>query len=149
MNRLRRTDSGAALAEFALVTPVFLLIFAGMADFAMLFRSYQVATNAAREGARLAILQGYEANGYETPESRAAAYMNDALGSGSCGACAVADPVTILIGTQNAAAVRVRVSYTYNFMYIGKIVGLVGGTFRSNLPFQVQVTMRREASPLS
>jgi len=38
----------------------------------------------------------------------------------------------------------VRVRYTYNFLFIGKIVGLIQGTFRSNLPFEVNAVMRNE-----
>jgi Flp pilus assembly protein TadG len=45
----------------ALVTPVLLMIMAGIFDFAMMFRSWEVVTNAAREGARIGILQSYTA----------------------------------------------------------------------------------------
>ena len=73
LTRLRRrwrTDSGAELVEFALVLPVLLVLIVGVADFALLFHGYQVTTNAAREGARLAILPGYDANSYATVRAR-------------------------------------------------------------------------------
>ncbi|MGH7900011.1 MAG: TadE/TadG family type IV pilus assembly protein, partial [Candidatus Binatia bacterium] len=53
------SESGAELVEFAFVLPVLLLLIAAIADFAFLFQSYEVATNAVREGARLAVLPGY------------------------------------------------------------------------------------------
>jgi len=148
MRRLRRFgcgDSGQALVEFAMVVPVFLLLFAGMSDFALLFKSYQSSVNAAREGARIAVLQGYDAGSYAAPKQRAKDYM---VAAGlACSSCVNVDsPVNIdLGGGKTAKGVRVRVSYTYNFLFIGRIVGLINGTFRSNLPFEVSATMRNEA----
>jgi hypothetical protein len=151
MRRLRRSgcgDSGQALVEFAMVLPVFLLVFAGMADFAMLFKSYQTSLNAAREGARIAVLQGYDANSYAQPIARAKIYMTTSgLACGST--CVFVDPsIDVPIGPgKNIKGVRVRVRYTYNFLFIGRIVGLMNGTFRSNLPFEVSSTMRYETQP--
>jgi Flp pilus assembly protein TadG len=59
-----RSERGAELVEFALVTPLMLVLIGGIVDFARLFQSYEVVTNAAREGARLAALPGYDANNY-------------------------------------------------------------------------------------
>ena len=53
-------ESGAELIEFALSLPILLLLVVlGIIDFGLLFRRYEVVTNAAREGARVAILPGY------------------------------------------------------------------------------------------
>ena len=54
-----RSESGAELVEFALVLPLLLLVFGGIVDFGLLLQRQQVVTNAAREGARLAVLPGY------------------------------------------------------------------------------------------
>ena len=54
-----RSQSGAELVEFALVLPILLLVFGGIVDFGLLLQRQQVITNAAREGARLAVLPGY------------------------------------------------------------------------------------------
>jgi Flp pilus assembly protein TadG len=57
MTSLRRTEGrGQALAEFALVVPVFLLIIIGIFDFGRAVFANSTMTNAAREGARLAIV---------------------------------------------------------------------------------------------
>ena len=45
--------------EFAFVFPTLLLVMLGIIDFGFLFQRYEVVTNAAREGARVAILPGY------------------------------------------------------------------------------------------
>jgi len=144
LRRLGRGDSGQALVEFAMVTPLFLLIFAGMADFALLFKSYQTSLNAAREGARIAVLEGYDAGSFAAPKQRAADYMTAA--GLTCSSCVFVDSaVPIPIGGgKSIKGVRVRVKYTYNFLFIGKVVGLINGTFRSNLPFEVSATMRNE-----
>ena len=56
---LRTAERGAELVEFALVFPMLLLVMLGIMDFGFLFQRYEVVTNAAREGARVAILPGY------------------------------------------------------------------------------------------
>ena len=62
-----RSEAGAELVEFALVLPVLLLVFGGIIDFGLLLQRQQVVTNAAREGARLAVLPATP-----TPTSRPA-----------------------------------------------------------------------------
>ena len=62
IRRLRacgRAEEGAELIEFVIVFPILMLILAGILDFGMMFRSFEVVTNASREGARVAILPGY------------------------------------------------------------------------------------------
>lgn len=56
----RRTarSRGQALAEFALVAPIFFLILFGIIDFGRYVYYVQVLSNAAREGARYAIVHG-------------------------------------------------------------------------------------------
>jgi Flp pilus assembly protein TadG len=49
-------ERGQALMEFALVIPIFLLLLVGLFDLGRGVFSYNTLTNAAREGARLAIV---------------------------------------------------------------------------------------------
>ena len=53
------SERGAELVEFAFVLPILLVVIGGIVDFGLLFQRYKVVTNAAREGARLASLPGY------------------------------------------------------------------------------------------
>jgi Flp pilus assembly protein TadG len=56
-NRRRRPgEQGQALVEFALILPVILLLVVGMLEFARAWNLHQVMTDAAREGARRAVL---------------------------------------------------------------------------------------------
>lgn len=47
---------GAAVVEFAIVAPVFFLLVFGMIEFGRMVMVQQIITNAAREGARIAVL---------------------------------------------------------------------------------------------
>jgi TadE-like protein len=53
------SETGAELIEFGIALPVLLLFGLGIVDFGLLFQRYEVITNAAREGARVAVLPGY------------------------------------------------------------------------------------------
>ena len=53
-----RRRVGATLVEFAIVAPVLLLLIFGMIEYGRLAMVQQVLTNASREGARAAVLDG-------------------------------------------------------------------------------------------
>jgi Flp pilus assembly protein TadG len=55
---IRRNRKGAAVVEFAVVAPVFILLMLGMVEMGRGTQVQQVLTNASREGARLAALEG-------------------------------------------------------------------------------------------
>jgi Flp pilus assembly protein TadG len=56
LRRRSRRSRGQALVEFALVLPVFLLILFGIIDAGRLIYTYNTIANAARDGARVAIV---------------------------------------------------------------------------------------------
>src|SRR5262245_66498935 len=56
--RWRRDDRGTALIEMAFTLPLLLLISIGIIEFGRAFQTWQILTNAAREGARVAVLPG-------------------------------------------------------------------------------------------
>ncbi len=55
-----RRRRGQALVEFALIIPLFLLLLVGIFDLGRAVFAYNTLTNAAREGARIAIVNQYE-----------------------------------------------------------------------------------------
>lgn len=62
--RLRhRTERGAAIVEFALVVPVFLLLVMGTIDFAATFNDYNSVRQGVREGARQAVVADWDLEG--------------------------------------------------------------------------------------
>lgn len=54
----RKKRRGAAVVEFALVAPLFILLVFGMIEFGRMVMVQQVLVNATREGARQAVLDG-------------------------------------------------------------------------------------------
>ena len=56
LQRGRRDDRGQALVEFALIMPFLLLFIIGIVEFGRAWNQHQVITDAAREGARSAVL---------------------------------------------------------------------------------------------
>jgi Flp pilus assembly protein TadG len=56
LHRAKRSGRGQALVEFALVIPIFLLLMVALFDMGRAVFAYNTLTNAAREGARIAIV---------------------------------------------------------------------------------------------
>lgn len=56
--RRARGDAGVAMAEAALVTPVFVLVLFGVLEFGIAFRDYLTVNNAAQGGARAGAIAG-------------------------------------------------------------------------------------------
>ncbi len=151
MNRLHtlRSERGAELVEFALVLPIFLILVGGITDFARLFFSYETVTNAAREGARLASLPGYELNNYQAVRNRVSTVLANTNASGT--ATTTVDPVPVGIAvidaTPRSSGIRVTVTYTHSFLFVGRMFGLINGTFQDTLTYQVTAVTRSELPP--
>jgi Flp pilus assembly protein TadG len=64
LSRSRRR--GTAIVEFAIVAPLFFLVILGIIEFGRMVMVQQILTNASREGARRAILEGATAPDVET-----------------------------------------------------------------------------------
>jgi Flp pilus assembly protein TadG len=149
MTRMRRTwpgDSGAELIEFALVLPLLLLVFAGIVDFAILFQNYEVVTNAAREGARVGVLQDFTATDVQ---NRVAKYL------AASGLTAVAPVPTVTystlqlsVGGPSIDVIKVVVQYPHQFIFIGPAMALVNGGGIANLTLASSSTMRRESAAI-
>jgi Flp pilus assembly protein TadG len=119
-------ERGAVLIEFGLVLPVLLVLFAGMFDLGLAFQRFQGVTNAAREGARMAVLPGYST---ADVASRVRAYL---AASGVPGtATIVVTPILItpVGGGALFTAMKVHVQVTHVFTLLGPIATMVGGTF--------------------
>ena len=69
--RRLRDERGAAIIETALTLPILLLVSVGIFEFGRAYETSQVLTNAAREGARVAVLPYAVSGG---PAARARSY---------------------------------------------------------------------------
>ena len=61
---LRRNEAGQAMVEMALVLPILLILIGGIVDFGWLFYNQLSLTNAAREGARYAVIHYHTSPDY-------------------------------------------------------------------------------------
>jgi Flp pilus assembly protein TadG len=137
-------EAGAELVELAVVLPLLLILIAGIVDFGFLLQSFQVVTNAAREGARIGVLPGYS-----TPDiqGRVASYITAAGLSGT--PTTTVNPVTITPGGGGASfpGVQVNVWYSHRYLFIGPMVTLINGTFVASKSFRATAVMRTEVAP--
>ncbi|HJR59030.1 MAG TPA: TadE/TadG family type IV pilus assembly protein [Vicinamibacterales bacterium] len=126
--RFLGNEKGAQLVEFALVLPLLLLVILGIAEFGFMFQRYEVLTNAAREGARIAVLPGY-AN--QDVEARVAAYLDAGRVPTTAGNPVVTvttEPLVVPGGTTITMR-RVTVTYTYTYMFLNAIAGWFGAAY--------------------
>jgi Flp pilus assembly protein TadG len=138
--RLLTCERGAELVEFALVFPTLLLVMLGIIDFGFLFQHYEVVTNAAREGARVAILPGYTDGDVQ---ARVSQYIT-AGGLTGTETTTVGAPQTLTVGSQCITVRPVTVSYDHQFLFLGPIVGLMGGSGFTNKTLRATSSMRTE-----
>ncbi len=125
LKRARRGERGSELIEFMIVFPLLLLIVSGIVDFGFMFRTFQVVTNASREGARMAILPGYT---LPDVQARVAAYT---AASGLRQTPTVTmTPVTVTLASGMTVSVyQVVVTYPHTFAILAPIARYFGGNF--------------------
>ena len=117
-----RDEDGAELVEFAFVLPTLLLLIVGVVDFGLLFQKYEVVTNAAREGARVAILPGY---GTADVTARVNQYLTTG-GLNGTATVSVGAPQALSVGSQCITVRPVTVSYQHQFLFIGPMLTFAG-----------------------
>jgi Flp pilus assembly protein TadG len=145
-----RSERGAALIEAAFTLPIMLLICIGILEFGRAFQTWQVVTNASREGARVAVLPEY-------PDDSVTARVKTYLKNGGLPATIVDSTKTkVLItttqipidtaGANTAAAAKIRVEYPFEFMVLGPIAKLVVKNSTAGEAFTMAATtvMRNE-----
>lgn len=137
--RKKDGEKGQALAEFALLVPIFMLLLFAIVDFGMGFYSWITVTNAAREGARLgAVLateQQIEDRVYQTSD-----LPNEATNM----------TVTVTnaadVGGQPGESVVVKVDYNYDLItpLAGLVQMLSGSVLGPTLTLSSTAEMRLE-----
>ena len=130
----RRNRRAAAAVEFAVVAPLFLLLVFGMIEYGRMVMVYQILTNASREGARAAALDGATTASVTTSVNT---YLTNALISGATVTVAPNPPSTAEYGDPVTVTVSIpfsQVSWLPSPMYLG------GKTLSS------ATVMRRETS---
>jgi Flp pilus assembly protein TadG len=139
-----RSERGAAMLETALTLPLILLIAVGIFEFGRAFQTWQVLTNAAREGARVAVLPNPPAGAATT---RTTNYLKTGQLPNADNATVSVTAETIdLGGGVTAPASRVTVSYPFDFMVLKPVAQLVnsGSKLGGPLTITASAVMRNE-----
>src|ERR1043166_4313491 len=111
----RRNQRGTALIEMALTLPLMLLVSVGIFEFGRAYQTWQVITNAAREGARVAVLPNI-ASGAAEARTRQYLQLGQLPRADSAGVTLTAGSVDI--GGIAAPTSIVTVTYPFNFVVL-------------------------------
>lgn len=136
------------MAEFAIVVPLLLLLLVGVVEFGSAWRSYQVVTNTAREGARITVVANQAS--YEE--------VRDEISHRLTGGGLDPDLATVEIhcetgvddecfnGAARGESTEVRISYPYTFLFLRPIANWVGGNedFPGSVTMATAIVMRNE-----
>jgi Flp pilus assembly protein TadG len=149
-SRVRR-EEGAALIETAFVLPIMLLVSVGIFEFGRAYQTWQVVTNAAREGARVAVLPAYTD---PSVDARVRTYLKNgglpaAIVDNTTKTKVLITSTTIPIdvaGTTTAPAARIVVEYPFEFMVLQPVAQLVvnGSTAGQAFTMRMTTIMRDE-----
>lgn len=135
-----RNQRGAALIETAITLPLVLLVSVAIFEFGRAYQTWQVLTNAAREGARIAVLPDYTDNQVTTTVQN---YMTSGR-LPNAGTATVSVVRNVPFGATTAS--RVTVNYPFQFMVLSPVARLVQSTSTAGAPLTMQSSalMRNE-----
>jgi len=141
--RQRRSTSerGTAIVESAIILPVFFLLLFGVFEAGRFMNTQQVLTDAAREGARLAVTPLTQTNTLPST-GEITTRVNDFLGSASItGATVTVDnAVSVVTGSITTTYTRVRVDEPYQVLTVPGFFSMLQVTLRG------EALMRNETS---
>lgn len=123
-----RDQGGQALAEFALVLPVLLILVIGIIEFGRAWNARQVITDAAREGARLAVVADPTVD-QATVDTR----IRAALGRAGLDAQTATITLDAARWRLTGDVMTVSVMVPYRFTFLGPLMGLLAGNDRVTL----------------
>jgi Flp pilus assembly protein TadG len=144
--RAWRSERGQSLVETALVLPLLILISVGIFEFGRAYQTWQVVTNAAREGARMAVLPDSTTTGVQ---DRVRQYLTDGALPRAADSSVDVQPgaqITLPSGGTVSASL-VTVGYPFQFMMLNPIIRLVvsGSTVGGDFTMTATAQMRNES----
>ena len=114
-----RNERGAALLETAITLPLVLLVTVSIFEFGRAYQTWQVLTNAAREGARIAVIAG-------TTDNQVTDAVRNYMKGGqlpSHAAATVSVNRNVPFGATTASTITV--SYPFQFTVLNPVIRLV------------------------
>ena len=130
-------DRGTALLEVAMTLPVVLLVSVGIFEFGRAYQTQQILTNAAREGARVAVLPNQPPGAVQ---SRVAAYLQAGQISNPSSATVNVTATVLSLGTGTTTGSKVTVTYPYTFMVLQPVARLVVRNTRVGAPITLSAS---------
>jgi Flp pilus assembly protein TadG len=139
-----RSERGAALIEAAFTLPLLLFVSVGIIEFGRAFQTWQIVTNAAREGARVAVLPG---TSDAQVKSRVQSYLDLGISDPQTATITIDRATTVSLGAGGTApASQVKVDYPFSFIVMQPVAQLLvkGSTVGSAFTMTSAATMRNE-----
>ena len=138
-----REDRGSVLVETVIALPLLLMLVFGIISFSTAHEQKVSLTNAAREGARVAVIQG-------TTDPNITATVRNYMQGGALPNYATA-AVTIIHGvplTGSDLGTQVKIDYPFSFIVLNPVVRLVAPSSATGSPITMHSTavMRNEFS---
>jgi Flp pilus assembly protein TadG len=136
-----KNQRGSALIETAITIPIVLLVSIAVFEFGRAYQTWQVLTNAAREGARVAIISG-------TTDQQVSDTVRNYLTTGRLtnpGAASININRGVPFGSTTASSVTVNLPFS--FIVLNPVARLVSSNSTAgNAPLTMQAvaTMRNE-----
>ncbi len=143
--RIRKNERGTALLEVAMTLPILLLIAVGIFEFGRAYQTWQVLTNAAREGARVSILPNATSG---SVEARVRSYMQSGQLPGFATApVGVNRSASVTVNGAAQSASEITVDYPFTFIVLQPVANLVvaGTSTGSALTMRARSVMRNES----
>ena len=136
-----KSERGAALIEAAVTLPMLLLVAVGIFEFGRAYQTWQVLTNAAREGTRIAILT-------EKTDADVKSAVQNYMKNGGLPkylSATVTIDRNLPMGPNTAS--QVTVGYPFQFMVLNGVIRLITPSSKTGSPFTMQsvALMRNES----
>jgi Flp pilus assembly protein TadG len=141
----RTRERGSAMVETAITIPILLVLIVGIFEVGRAYETWQVLTNAAREGARMAITPSGNAS---DTTALIRQYMADGqLTSSATAAVVVNKGASINVNGTPVSASAITVDYPFQFIMLQPVVRLVspGATVGAPITMRATAIMRNEA----
>ena len=140
VKRAARSERGSVLLEMAMTLPLLLLVSVAIFELGRAYQTQQILTNAAREGARMAVLPDASAPNIET---RVRQYMAmGQLSNVASATVAITSTAQIPMGAASVSASVVTVNYPFVFTVLGPVARLVSSS--STIPGAITLTAAAE-----
>ena len=135
-------ERGAALLETAVTLPIILMICVGIFEFGRAYQTWQVLTNAAREGARVAVYQGHDG---PRGRDRGALVSWRPRRLGNAGTAPIAVNRKVALGSNTGTEVTIQ--YPFSFILLDPAVRFVRPASTTGAPLTMSAVaiMRNES----